>query len=269
MNLTGNYTFNNAPRQLVWEMFLDTAVLAAIMPGCERLERVGENRYEGEMKLKVGPVQGVFQGTVELSDLQAPESYHMKVNGKGSSGIVDGSGDVRLEETDAGTIMHYEGVAHVSGRIASVGQRLMDTSAKAITRQSLQNLDAQIQARLHPERAAMPATEQPAPAVTTLPPTSGNGAPYVSGRPIPLPPPTQTEFALGVAREMAGDLLPEEKNQQIVAGILALASVYFLFNLFLNWWTKKLARQLAKELKKNREHHSTTETPWVAARHHE
>lgn len=250
MNLTGNYTFSDAPRQLVWEMFLDPAVLAAIMPGCERLERVGENQYEGEMKLKVGPVQGVFQGTVELSNLQAPESYHMKVNGKGPSGIVDGSGEVRLEETDAGTIMHYEGTAQVSGRIASVGQRLMDSSAKAITRQSLQNLDAQIQARLHPELAAMAEAEQPAPATAILPPAGGNGAPYISGRPAPLPPPTPTEFALGVAREMADDLLPEDKNQRMVAGIVALAGVYLLFNLFVGWWTRKLARQIAKEMKK-------------------
>lgn len=250
MNLTGNYTFSNAPRQLVWEMFLDPAILAAIMPGCERLEVVGENQYEGEMRLKVGPVQGVFQGTVELSNLQAPESYHMKVNGKGPQGIVDGSGDVRLEETDAGTIMHYDGVAQVSGRIASVGQRLMDSSAKAITRQSLQNLDAQIQARLHPEAAAKPGTEQPAPATVTLPPAGGNGAAYVSGRAAPLPPPTQTEFALGVAREMAGDLLPEDKNQRMIAGIVALAGAYLLFNLIVNWWTRKLARQIAKEMKK-------------------
>ncbi len=251
MNLTGNYTFNNAPRQLVWEMFLDPAVLAAIMPGCERLEMVGENQYEGEMKLKVGPVQGVFQGSVELSELQAPESYHMKVSGKGPQGIVDGSGNVRLEETDAGTIMHYEGVAQVSGRIASVGQRLMDSSAKAITRQSLQNLEAQIQARLHPELAAMPEAEQPAPTTAIFPPAGGNGSPYVSGRPAPLPPPTQTEFALGVAREMAGDLLPKDKNQRLLAGILGLVGVYLVFNLFVNWWTRKLARQIAKELKKN------------------
>ena len=240
MNLEGNYTFANAPRTLVWDMFLDPVILAAIMPGCERLERVGENVFEGEMKLKVGPVQGVFQGVVELSHLNAPEIYHMKIKGKGPQGIVDGSGEVRLEETDAGTVMFYNGVAQVSGRIASVGQRLMDSSARAITRQSLQNLDAQVQARLQPQPAE-PQVETIGPAPAAPPPLPAAA---------PLPPPSQRAFALGVAREVAQDLLPEDKSQRILFGLVGLAGVHLVFNLVVNWWARKLARRIVEEMKR-------------------
>ena len=82
MKLTGTYTFN-APRELVWEMFLDPTVLAQIMPGCEELVKVGDNEYEGQLKIKVGPVQGSFKGNVQLSELNPPHTYHMEVNGKG------------------------------------------------------------------------------------------------------------------------------------------------------------------------------------------
>ena len=150
VELKGNYVFN-APQDLVWEMLLDPSVLARIMPGCEKLEQTGENVFEGKLNIRIGPVQGVFQGTVELSDLRPPHGYHMLVNGRGPAGIVRGEGDLQLAPAESGTNLSYQGEAQVSGRIASVGQRLMDSSAKAIVSQSLQNLEKQIQARMQPE----------------------------------------------------------------------------------------------------------------------
>lgn len=250
MNIEGTYTFAGTPRTLVWEMFLDPTVLAAIMPGCKRLERISDNVFEGEMKMKVGPVQGVFQGNVALSELLAPETCHLKVNGKGPSGIIDGSGDMRLEQTDEGTIMHYAGVAQVSGRIASVGQRLMDSSAKAITRQSLQNLDAQIQARLQPQPTVEAVIAQTP--VAAVPYAGKDVAAPLPRPPAPLPAPSQTDFALGVAREMVSDLLPENKNLQLVMGILSLFGAYFLLNVLANWWVRKLARQVVAEINRQK-----------------
>ena len=177
---------------LVWEMLLDPNVLGKSMPGCKALEKVGEDKYKGVVTIQVGPVQGVFQGAVRLSDLQELESYRIQVNGRGPAGMIDGLCEVRLEENGSNTIMHYAGDANISGRIASVGQRVMDSSARAITKQSLINIDEQIQARLAPasaERLEIAAPEPPAPsptqpAIATPWPVSAPGAarggPYAS-----------------------------------------------------------------------------------------
>lgn len=229
MKLEGSYTFD-APRQLVWQMFFDPEVLARTMPGCEKLEQIAENTFEGRMRMQVGPVQGIFKGTVILSDLQAPETYHMQVDGQGPSGFMKGEGDVRLEETDAGTIMHYVGEANVGGRIAQVGQRLMDSSARAIVKQSLDNLAKQVEARQQPGKESVSRSE--------------NGS-AVEAAP---PPPSQTEFALGVAREMASEFIPADKQPQVVAGALGAAGIIIAVMLFLNWWSDMLARKIAANL---------------------
>ena len=235
MKIEGDYTFN-APRDVVWEMFLDPDVLARTMPGCEKLEMVGENEYEGVMKMRVGPVQGTFQGNVHLTDLQAPETYHMKVDGRGPSGFVQGEGDVRLEETDDGTVMHYSGEAQVGGRLAQVGQRLLDSSARAITKQSLENLEKQINARQ--KGGDTNGDEEP---------SSEDGEAAGASSPAA---PTQTEFAVGVAREMINDLVPPEQRPDLARVGAAVLGGLFVVILIVNWWTGLLARKVAKQLQK-------------------
>lgn len=234
MRLEGSYTFD-APRELVWETFLDPVVLARIMPGCESLERTGENEYVGALSIKVGPVQGNFKGQVQLLDLVEPERYNMKVNGSGPAGFVNGVGEVRLEETEAGTVMHYSGDVQVSGRIAQVGQRLMTSSARAITDQSLEALDQQIQAR----KRGVPAGGE---AVTE---TAGERA-------APMPPPagpSQTEFAIGVARRMVEDAIPEEQRD-LIYGVAAVVGILLVLRLLAGWWADMVARRVAKRLAK-------------------
>lgn len=230
MKLEGSYTFD-APRDLVWEMFFEPEVLAKTMPGCEKLEMVGENSFEGRMRVQVGPVQGRFKGTVVLSDLQAPETYHMQVDGQGPSGFMKGEGDIRLEETDNGTVMHYVGDAQVGGRIAQVGQRLMESSARAIVKQSLDNLARQVEARHKPD-------------------TSEDNNEDEEGEPGEEPrAPTQTEFALGVAREMLGEYVPVEKQPQLIGSAVALIGAFVIIQLFMNWWADMLADRIAKNLR--------------------
>ncbi len=243
MELSGTYTFD-APRELVWEMLLDPEVLARIMPGCDRLERVGENEYVGQLKIKVGPVQGVFQGNVHITEAQPPQSYRMTVNGKGPQGIVDGQGKVQLEANGAGVTLHYEGQAYVSGRIASVGQRLMDSSAKAIVKQSLQNLETQVQARLTADQAPPPTsrTEGEAPAVTS--------APEPSPQREPPPPPNQTDFILGVARDIWEDLVPDPQTRQLVGALVGLA-IFMLLRAVYRRWVDNLAGRIARRLQEN------------------
>lgn len=156
MRIEGSHGIK-APRDAVWEALLDLEVLSRTVPGCERLERVGELKYEGEMSVRIGPVEGKFRGTLELSDLEPGSGYRFSLNGNGPAGFFEGQGSVRLEEgrsDESGfeeappTQLHYELEAQVGGRIASVGQRLLDSSAKVITRQSLERLNEQIVAGL-------------------------------------------------------------------------------------------------------------------------
>ncbi len=147
MNVKGSHTVA-VERTVVWEALLDPDVLSRTLPGCEDLAPVGDNNFRGKLKMKVGPVQGVFQGGVELFDLDPPNGYRLKMDGRGAPGFVNGSGSMRLEATDdGGTTVHYELEAQVGGRLAAVGQRLLDSSAKVLTRQGLQSLEKQLEAR--------------------------------------------------------------------------------------------------------------------------
>jgi len=147
MKLNGEHTFQ-APRAAVWEALMDPEVLAKALPGGDQLEKVGDNEYKASLKVKVGPVQGKFDGGVELTDVVELESYTMLVNGKGAPGFVKGSGSLKLSDDGDNTHMTYEGDVQVGGRIASVGQRLVQTTAKSMIRQGLGALDQQIQARV-------------------------------------------------------------------------------------------------------------------------
>ena len=243
MKLEGTYTFD-APRDAVWEAFLDPDVLVKALPGTEKLEKVGQNDYKGAIKLKVGPVMGQFQGTVTLSDLKPPESYHMVVNGRGPAGFLKGEGDIKLEAEGDQTVLHYEGTAQVGGRLASVGQRLIDSTSKALTRQALENLHNQIKANQQGERQGT-APVQPAKTVETPTPLPVEGlAP--SPPSTEYEPPSQAQFALDIARDVFNDLIPPEKQSTMIAAVLGVLAIF----IFSEWWTNRLARRVANYLEK-------------------
>ena len=225
MKIQGTHTFD-APRDTVWPMLLDPDVLAHVMPGAEKLEQVGDNEYEGTLMIRVGPVQGKFDGHIVLTDIRAPEGYHMEVNGKGAPGFVKGTGNLRLEGNGDQTILHYEGDAQVGGRLASVGQRLLDTSAKAIIRQSLEGLEQQVQAR------------------TQAPPVESETA----AAPPMAEAPTQLQFATGVARNMLEELVPPDRRDEVLAkGLLVLGGI-ILVRLISEWWMNRLAQKIADRI---------------------
>lgn len=236
VELAGEYEFA-APQELVWEMVMDPEVLAMTIAGCEKLERVDENTLQGLLNLRVGPVQGIFQGKVESTDVHPPRSLHMIISGSGPAGVVRGEGNLTLEALPAATRLRYDGAVQVSGRIASVGQRVMDSSAKSIVRQCLQNLERQIEVRLEP--APQP---EPSPGVVvTVSPSA----------PVPPVAPSQTEFALNVARDVIGDLIPQTRERSVLLGLglglgLAVAIVGFL-NLFANLVARRVAKLLREE----------------------
>ena len=147
MQIQGSHTFH-APRQAVWDALLDPTVLSMALPGGEQLEKMSDNEYKAAMNVKVGPVQGKFDGKVELSNIAEPNTYTMKVSGQGAPGFLTGEGNVTLTDVEGGTLMSYIGDAQVGGRIAGVGQRLIESTAKSIIKQGLAALDGQIQARV-------------------------------------------------------------------------------------------------------------------------
>ena len=206
MELAGEYTFK-APRQIVWESIMDPEVLAKILPGCERLDKVSETEYKGVLNVRIGPVQGKFNGKVLLSDMNEPESFHIDIDGKGAAGFINGGGDARLDAIDDSTVLTYSGEAQVGGRIASVGQRLLDTSAKSIVRQSLESLDRIIQAKLQPEPEVVAGVAAPVPEIE---------------------PPTQTELAMGVAKDMYDEFVPEERQPLVLGLAAALGAILAL-----------------------------------------
>lgn len=242
VTLEGTYSFD-APQDVVWEAVQDPHVLSQVLPGCERLEQVGENEYEGEINIRIGPVQGNFAGTVRLSDIQPPNSYTLELEGQGRPGYVKGAGSLRLESSgDGKTELVYAGEAQLSGRIASVGQRLMDSSARSITRQGLESLDKQIQARLQPAPApasvAAPASATPEtkPASPSAASASSPAAPPPAAPPSAAPaPPSTTEVGLNVAKDVATDLLADFEKQyssrEVMILLAAFAAVVWMWRM--------------------------------------
>lgn len=119
-----------APRQRVWEAFLDPATLSTAIPGCEKLEEIGPGEFKATMKVGVGPIKGVFEGKVRLSDLEPPDKYRMAVEGTGGPGFVRGDASMQLADAGEGTRVTYSADVQVGGLIASVGQRMLGGVSK-------------------------------------------------------------------------------------------------------------------------------------------
>jgi carbon monoxide dehydrogenase subunit G len=148
MIVDGEHTFAG-PRQTVWNLLQDPDVLAKAMPGARKLVRTGEGTYEGVIRIGVGPVTAAeWSLGVTLRDLVEPESYVMQVESKGALGFTRGTADVALDEVEGGTRMRYHADLAIGGKVASVGQRLLDQVAKMMTRQGLDALGKELDARL-------------------------------------------------------------------------------------------------------------------------
>lgn len=129
MKLESNRVLQAEP-SVVWEHLVDVDVLQQCIPGCQSMEQTGENEYALTMKTKVGPVSATFKGELSLRDIVPGESYTLHFEGKGgAAGFGKGSAAVRLEPAEAGTNLIYSADAKVGGKIAQVGQRLVDGTA--------------------------------------------------------------------------------------------------------------------------------------------
>lgn len=130
MKLTGEYAIP-ASRETVWQALNDPTVLEACIPGCESLDATDENEFSALVTAKVGPVKAKFRGKIILSDINAPESYRISGEGTGgAAGFARGGATVALASDADGTILTYEVEATVGGKLAQIGQRLIDATAK-------------------------------------------------------------------------------------------------------------------------------------------
>lgn len=182
MKITGSYTID-APQEQVWSALNDMEVLARIVPGCERLEQIGENEFEGTVKIGIQAIKGSYSGKIRLEDIQPPRHYKLVASGRSASGVVDGAGSVDLSEQDGKTVLNYTGDAQIGGTLASVGQRLIEGASKQLINQSLKALVEQINIRAS---AGAEAAAEPAPATAAPPTASANGVAAASSAPTAI-----------------------------------------------------------------------------------
>ena len=120
-----------ANRQAVWAKLNDPAVLKSCIPGCELLEKNSENEFQAVATVKVGPVKARWKGKVRLSDLDPPNSYRISGEGEGGvAGFAKGAAKVSLSDKDGGTLLSYNVEAQIGGKLAQLGQRLINSAAK-------------------------------------------------------------------------------------------------------------------------------------------
>ena len=131
MKISGSYTVP-VEKKRTYTSLQDPLVLAKCLPGCEQLNKVGEDEYEMKMKMVFSSIQSLFAGKVRLADQDFPESFRLIVEGSGKVGFVKGDGLLTLVANGSATEVHYDGDLQVGGTIAGVGQRLLDTTAKFI-----------------------------------------------------------------------------------------------------------------------------------------
>ncbi|HJX43228.1 MAG TPA: SRPBCC domain-containing protein [Geodermatophilus sp.] len=143
MNLDGSAVLHGTPEE-VWTVITDPAVLARTIPGCESLQRTGEDEYRLDVAVGVGAIRGTYAGEVRLSDQQRPSSYVMHASGAGAPGNVRAKVAIELQPTDEGTTLTYSADAVVGGPVAGVGQRMITGVAKRMAGQFFTAIDREL-----------------------------------------------------------------------------------------------------------------------------
>jgi carbon monoxide dehydrogenase subunit G len=132
MEMTGEQLIQ-ASQADTWAALNDPEILKACIPGCESIERTGENEYVVQMTARVGPVSAKFKGKMALSDIRPPDSYSISFEGQGGvAGFAKGSADVNLTKQGHATKLSYKVKANVGGKLAQIGSRLVDAAANKV-----------------------------------------------------------------------------------------------------------------------------------------
>jgi carbon monoxide dehydrogenase subunit G len=142
------------PPQAAWNLLLDHEVLARAIPGCESLVPIGPDEYEMKTKIAVSSIQGLFAGKIRIEEKRPPSSYRLVMEGQGRIGHVRGSGVLTLAAEGASTKLSYQGEAHIGGLIASVGERMLDMTAKMMTKKFFSGLLREAESAPRPQEAS-------------------------------------------------------------------------------------------------------------------
>jgi carbon monoxide dehydrogenase subunit G len=122
-----------APRAVVWEKLNDAVVLKQCIPGCEELDKTSETEFQAVATIKIGPVKARFKGRVQLSDIDPPNGYKISGEGEGGvAGFAKGGAVVKLTDKDGGTLLSYDVESQIGGKLAQLGQRLVQGTAKKL-----------------------------------------------------------------------------------------------------------------------------------------
>ena len=145
MDMTGEYLIA-APRDAVWAALNDPEILKSCIAGCEELVRSGENEFTARVTAKIGPVKAGFGGKVTLSDIDPPNGYKISGEGEGGvAGFAKGGATVALADKDGGTLLSYDVEAQIGGKLAQLGQRLINGSAKKLADEFFANFAKAVQ----------------------------------------------------------------------------------------------------------------------------
>ena len=192
-------------RETVWRALNDPEVLKECLPGCQEIEKTSDTEMSATLVIKVGPVKATFKGGVALSDIDPPNGYTLSGQGQGgTAGFASGEARVRLVEENGATLLQYECDAKVGGKLAQIGSRLIDSTAKKLAKQFFDSLAEKLGGGEDPEAAAAepaepaepapspdpaPASPEPAPAASPADAPAESAPAADAG--APLPPATQ------------------------------------------------------------------------------
>lgn len=205
----------NASRQEVWDALNDPDILQKSIPGCETVEKESDTAFAAKVKVKIGPVKATFNGHVTLSNIDAPNGYTISGEGKGgAAGFGKGGADITLKDADNGTLLAYDVTASVGGKMAQIGSRLIDGTAKKLAAEFFANFNEQVSAGSTHIQDVPAEAEETAPAQTA--------APIIPEEPeaAPAPPPQAEEKP-----EAQGWMRP---SILIPAGVIAAVILYYL-----------------------------------------
>jgi uncharacterized protein len=216
-----------APQQDVWKALNDPDVLKQCIPGCEEMQKVSDHQFSAKVKAKVGPVSLTMTGDVQLSDLNPPVSYRITGQGKGgAAGFAKGGADIRLDNKGAATLITYDVDAQVGGKLAQIGNRLIDSTARKMADDFFSRFVAIVESG---EKGSASSSISP------------HGSPEPLASPIP-PSNASASIATTAARDAerarrnAQDDEPSEPTNQsghlvlwLILIAVALAVIYYLF----------------------------------------
>jgi carbon monoxide dehydrogenase subunit G len=264
MDMTGEQRIP-APREAVWRALNDPEVLKACIPGCQELNKLSDTEMTATVVLKVGPVSARFSGAVTLLDLDPPKSYRISGEGQGGvAGFAKGDAKVSLEEDGAETILRYEVEAQVGGKLAQLGARLIDATAKQMSGAFFKRFAQEVLARqaqeaspetaapqaavaaAEPAPAASPAAAPAASSAATMPAAAAPAAPVQAPPPAPPAAPASSPlrplalgvlmgvfaiagFVFGGLSQSAGGGLPVSGAFLLAVLLIVVAAIGYLF----------------------------------------